>query len=197
MATQCNFIDKYIECETWGQVLFLVALAKEQGYKQFVQNKAYFDNGNTVFYVYQRDKQSKTPVGSAICHIGSVIGIGGETIKYADFIKSATFNLAVGENLSEEQMSGMKQQFSQFEAPLIDMEFSVAGKPAADTTNTIEITGCKGCPLYTIVESHGFQYCSYPDRKRSCIARVNMFEYCPIKEKSLTIKLKTDEPAGN
>ena len=190
MATQYNFNNKYIECETWAQVLMLAGLAKEQGYKQFVQNKAYFDNGNTIFYVYHRYKQSKTPVGSAICHIGSTIGLGVKTIKYTDFIKSVSFEFSVGQSLSEEQMLIMAKQFSQFETPLIDMEFPVAGKPSAYNANIIEVTCCKGCPLYTRLEQHDYQYCSYLGREQSCQLFVDMFANCPVKEKSLTIKIR-------
>lgn len=197
MATQYNFSDKYIECETWAQIGHLLVLAAEQGYKNNGVNDKHFYEGRVCFYVYIDTE------GDMCCSLTSnIVPTNIPDIKYADFIKSATFELTVGENLSEEQMSGIAKQFSRFEAPLMDMEFSVAGKPAADTNNTIEIAGCKGCPLYTRLEQHDYQYCSYPGKEQSCRLFVNsaveqsrrlfvdMFANCPVKEKALTIKIK-------
>lgn len=185
MATQYNFSDKYIECETWAQIAHLLALATEQGYKNDGVNDKHFYEGCACFYVYV-DRE-----GDVYCSITNKTGpFFKKAIKYADFIKSATFELTVGESLSEEQMSGIAKQFSQFEAPLMDMDFSVAGKPASDTTNTIEITDCKGCPLYTKLEQHDYQYCSYPGKEQSCQLFVDMFASCPAKEKPLTIKIR-------
>jgi hypothetical protein len=52
-----------------------------------------------------------------------------------------------------------------------------------------KITGCKGCPLYTRIEQHDYQYCSYPSKEQSCQLWVDMFAKCPLKEKSLTIEI--------
>jgi hypothetical protein len=142
METQYNFIEKYIECETWAQVLRLAALSKEQGYKHFVQDKSHFDNGNTVFYTYLDDREVKRPFGSAICHIASVGE--KETIKYADFIHPQSVK---------------------------------------------KVTSCKGCPLYTRLEMHDYQYCSYPNKEMATQLRVDMFANCPLKEKALTIEI--------
>lgn len=147
MATQYNFNDKYIECETWPQVLRLVVLAKDQGYKYFIQDKTHFDNGKTIFYTYVEDEELRKPFGSAICRLDSING--AETIKYTDFINAAD-----------------------------------------QTDSTVEITGCKGCPLYTRLEQHDYQYCSYPGKEQSCQLFVDMFANCPVKEKSITIKIK-------
>jgi hypothetical protein len=56
-------------------------------------------------------------------------------------------------------------------------------------TKTKKVAGCKGCPLYTRIEQHDYQYCSYPSKEQSCQLWVDMFAKCPLKEKSLTIEI--------
>jgi len=55
----------------------------------------------------------------------------------------------------------------------------------------VEVTGCDGCPMYTKISQHDYQYCSYPDKQKSCQMHVDMFATCPLKTKSITIKNKT------
>lgn len=190
MATQYNFTGRSIKCTSWWQMIHLSEIASANKLNDWYLCEKAFRDG-AIYFVVDMDgdyASQKLPQG--------------EVVDYADFVNLScgknsnmqkthvAFELTVGENLSEEQMSGIAKQFSQFEAPLMDMEFSVAGKPAADTNNTIEITGCKGCPLYTRLEQHDYQYCSYPKEQMATQLRVDMFANCPAKEKALMIKIK-------
>jgi len=62
---------------------------------------------------------------------------------------------------------------------------------------TLEVYKCKHCPLYTKFQQYDFQYCAYPNEQQSCQMHVDMFANCPLKSKSITIKLKQNEPTGN
>lgn len=59
--------------------------------------------------------------------------------------------------------------------------------------NVVEVTGCKGCPLHTTLPIADYQWCAYPNNPyASAQMWVNMFDTCPLKQKSITIKIKDD-----
>jgi hypothetical protein len=72
---------------------------------------------------------------------------------------------------------------------------SVGAKETIKYTDSIhpqsvkKVTSCKDCPLYTKLEAHDYQYCSYPGKEQSCQLWVDMFVKCPLKEKALTIEI--------
>lgn len=64
-------------------------------------------------------------------------------------------------------------------------------------TEVVEVTGCGDCPMYTKLAQHDYQYCAYPNKQQSCQMHVDMFANCPLKESSITIKLKQHDATGN
>lgn len=61
-------------------------------------------------------------------------------------------------------------------------------------TETIEVTGCDGCPMY--IRGDIADTCLHP--KYEWVNKYEYpFTYCPLKTKSITIKLKNNEPTGN
>lgn len=61
----------------------------------------------------------------------------------------------------------------------------------------VEVTGCGTCIMHTKLAQHDYQYCAYPNKQQSCQMHVDMFANCPLKESSITIKLKQNDTTGN
>ena len=75
-------------------------------------------------------------------------------------------------------------------------------KTNTNMANTIEVTGCGDCPMIAkyvdfIYDEASYYYCQHP----SCMGKesnrylnlVDVFYFCPLKQSSITITLKTKE----
>lgn len=61
-------------------------------------------------------------------------------------------------------------------------------------TETIEVTGCDGCPMY--IRGDIADTCLHP--KYEWVNKYEYpFTYCPLKKSSITIKLKNNDTTGN
>ena len=62
-------------------------------------------------------------------------------------------------------------------------------------TETIEVTGCGDCKLSQWNNSRTGAYCALQETDE--MNPTKLFTTCPLKTKSITIKLKNNEPTGN
>lgn len=53
----------------------------------------------------------------------------------------------------------------------------------------ITVTGCGDCPMCAVVD--GFDFCNYPNH--TIEPYTELFDVCPLKQSSLTIKLKEND----
>jgi hypothetical protein len=60
--------------------------------------------------------------------------------------------------------------------------------------NEIIVTGCADCPMYVKLPTLNYQWCGYPNNPYAAAEmRVDMRATCPLKQNSITIKLKENE----
>lgn len=70
-------------------------------------------------------------------------------------------------------------------------------------TETIEVTGCKDCPMISYSHDYDYFSCRHPSPKTQVShysgvkGRDKLFTTCQLKTKSITLKIKKNEPTGN
>jgi hypothetical protein len=62
------------------------------------------------------------------------------------------------------------------------------------TTEVVEVTGCEDCPFHAFRGESERNYCSFESKYETDNP---LFTNCPLKQKSITIKLKQNEQTGN
>jgi hypothetical protein len=104
-------------------------------------------------------------------------GCKPDRFKLSDFLNGAIFFEVWEDN-----------DYSNFYEPSIEGNKSITYSDFIYPTEVVEVTGCGDCPLHAFRGESERNYCSFESKYETDNP---LFTTCPLKQKSITIKLKS------